>query len=125
MTYFGLYFKSILKLFRSKGYPIFKKLSTIILRYENKSRKSIVAKKDLLKGANNLNFKNASAPDISVSSLVFLDDSAVIDIRPRIDKGGAEKLLGPGDMLVKINGDIMYIISPLLNPDDIKQILKI
>ena len=114
-----------MKLFRGKGYLLFKKLSTIILRYENKSRKSIVAKKDLLKGANNLNFKNASAPDISVSSLVFLDDSAVIDIRPRIDKGGAEKLLGPGDMLVKINGDIMYIISPLLNPDDIKQILKI
>lgn len=72
-----------------------------------------------------LNFKNASDPDISVSSLVFLDDSAVIDIRPRIDKGGAEKLLGPGDMLVKINGDIMYIISPLLNPGGIKQILKI
>ena len=84
-----------------------------------------MAKKDLLKGANNLNFKNASDPDISVSSLVFLDDSAVIDIRPRIDKGGAEKLLGPGDMLVKINGDIMYIISPLLNPGGIKQILKI
>nr|WP_315018675.1 hypothetical protein [uncultured Campylobacter sp.] len=84
-----------------------------------------MAKNNLLKGANNLNFKNASDSDISVLSLDFLDDSAVIDIRPRIDKGGAEKLLGPGDMLVKINGDIMYIISPLLNPDDIKQILKI
>ena len=114
-----------MKLFRSKGYPLFKKLSTIILRYENKSRKSIVAKNNLLKGANNLNFKNASDSDISVSSLDFLDDSAVIDIRPRIDKGGAEKLLGSGDMLVKINGDITHIFSPLLNPDDIKQILKI
>jgi hypothetical protein len=85
----------------------------------------MVAKKDLLKGANNLNFKNASDSDISVSSLDFLDDSAVIGIRPRIDKCGAEKLLGSGDMLVKINGDITHIFSPLLNPGGIKQILKI
>ena len=85
----------------------------------------MVAKKDLLKGANNLNFKNASDSDISVLSLDFLDDSAIIDIRPRIDKSGAEKLLGPGDMLVKINGEITHIFSPLLNPGGIKQILKI
>jgi hypothetical protein len=84
-----------------------------------------VAKKDLLKGANNLNFKNASDSDISVLSLDFLDDSAIIDIRPRIDKSGGKKLLGSGDMLVKINGNITHIFSPLLNPDDIKQILKI
>ena len=45
----------------------------------------MVAKKDLLKGTNNLNFKNVSDSDISVSSLDFLDDSTVIDIRPRID----------------------------------------
>ena len=84
-----------------------------------------MAKKDLLKGANNLNFKNASDSDISVLSLDFLDDSAIIDIRPRIDKSGGRKLLGSGDMLVKINGNITHIFSPLLNPDDIKQILKI
>nr|WP_314903448.1 hypothetical protein [uncultured Campylobacter sp.] len=84
-----------------------------------------MAKKDLLKGANNLNFKNASDSDISVLSLDFLDDSAIIDIRPRIDKSGGKKLLGSGDMLVKINGNITHIFSPLLNPDDIKQILKI
>ncbi|WP_346745147.1 FtsK/SpoIIIE domain-containing protein [uncultured Campylobacter sp.] len=42
-----------------------------------------------------------------------------------IDQSGAEKLLGSGDMLVKINGEIMHIFSPLLNPEDIKQILKI
>ena len=74
---------------------------------------------------NNLNFKNASDSDISVLSLDFLDDSAIIDIRPRIDKSGGKKLLGSGDMLVKINGNITHIFSPLLNPDDIKQILKI
>ena len=84
-----------------------------------------MAKKDLLKGANNSNFKNASDSDISVSSLDFLDDNAIIDIRPRIDKGRAEKLLGSGDMLVKINGEITHIFSPLLNPGGIKQILKI
>jgi len=83
-----------------------------------------VAKNNLLKGANNLNFKNASDSDISVSSLDFLDDSAVIDIRPRIDKSGAEKLLGPGDMLVKINGEITHMFSPLLNLDGIKRNFK-
>ena len=83
-----------------------------------------MAKNNLLKGANNLNFKNASDSDISVSSLDFLDDSAVIDIRPRIDKSGAEKLLGPGDMLVKINGEITHMFSPLLNLDGIKRNFK-
>lgn len=83
-----------------------------------------MAKKDLLKGVNNLNFKNASDSDISVLSLDFLDDSAIIDIRPRIDKSGGKKLLGSGDMLVKINGNITHIFSPLLNPDDIKQNFK-
>ena len=83
-----------------------------------------MAKKDLLKGTNNLNFKNASDSDISVLSLDFLDDSAIIDIRSRIDKSGEEKLLGSGDMLVKINGNITHIFSPLLNPDDIKQNFK-
>ena len=72
----------------------------------------------------NLNFKNASDSDISVLSLDFLDDSVIIDIRPRIDKSGEEKLLGSGDMLVKINGNITHIFSPLLNPDDIKQNFK-
>ena len=75
-------------------------------------------------GVNNLNFKNASDSDISVLSLVFLDDSAIIDTRPRIDKSGEEKLLGSDDMLVKINGNITHIFSPLLNPDDIKQNFK-
>mgnify|MGYP002751612511 CR=1 FL=1 len=120
-----------------------------------------MVKKYLLKGANNLNFKNASDSDIAVSSLDFLDDSAIIDIRPRTaylashivnsinlttsanifmrmalkmqnamgsritDEGGAEKLLGPGDMLIKINGEITHIFLPPLNPNDIKQILKI
>ena len=120
-----------------------------------------MVKKYLLKGANNLNFKNASDSDIAVSSLDFLDDSAIIDIRPRTAylishivnyinlttsvnifmrmalkiqnamdsrityEGGAEKLLGPGDMLIKINGEITHIFLPLLNPNDIKQILKI
>ena len=83
-----------------------------------------MAKKDLLKGVNNLNFKNASDSDISVLSLVFLDDSAIIDTRPRIDKSGEEKLLGSDDMLVKINGNITHRVSPLLNPDDIKQNFK-
>ena len=83
-----------------------------------------MAKKDLLKGVNNLNFKNASDSDISVLSLVFLDDSAIIDTRPRIDKSGEEKLLGSDDMLVKINGNITHIFSPLLNLDDIKQNFK-
>ena len=83
-----------------------------------------MALKDLLKGVNNLNFKNASDSDISVLSLVFLDDSAIIDTRPRIDKSGEEKLLGSDDMLVKINGNITHIFSPLLNPDDIKQNFK-
>ena len=118
-------------------------------------------KKDLLKGANNLNFKNASDSYMAVLSLDFLDDSAIIDIRPRtaylashivnsinlttsanifmrmalkmqnamdsriIDEVGAEKLLGSGDMLVKMDSDITHIFSPLLNPEDIKQILKI
>ena len=121
-----------------------------------------MAKKDLLKGANNLNFKNTSDSDIAVSSLDFLDDSAIIDIRPRtaylashivnsinlttsanifmrmalkmqnamgsriiMDEGGAEKLLGSCDMLVKMDSDITHIFLPLLNPNDIKQILKI
>lgn len=42
-----------------------------------------------------------------------------------IDQGGAEKLLGSGDMLVKINGEITHIFSPFLNSENIKQILKI
>lgn len=42
-----------------------------------------------------------------------------------MDEGGAEKLLGSGDMLVKMDSDITHIFSPLLNPEDIKQILKI
>lgn len=43
-----------------------------------------MAKKDLLKSANNLNFQNVSGLDIAISSLQISENSAIIDIRPRI-----------------------------------------
>lgn len=43
-----------------------------------------MAKKDLLKSANNLNFQNVSGLDIAISSLQISENSAIIDIRPRM-----------------------------------------